>query len=91
MEKRFDKELSATIDNRFGENTKKASPSNVVEAALEEFGLKEEEFNSVISFAELLELLQIASPSTSSHAALVGFAAGLIIGKVLSERKGGGK
>lgn len=91
MEKEFDKELSQKIDNRFGVNALKVSPDSVVRVSLEEFDLTEEERNSVLSFAELLSLLQTISPSTPSHAALVGMGAGLLIGKVLSERKEGGR
>lgn len=91
MAKGYDQELSVEIDNLFGENAKKVSPSSVVETALQEFDLTEEEFNSVVSFSELLQLLQEVSPSPAPHAAAVGMGAGLLIGKVLSERKGGGK
>lgn len=88
MEKRYDRELSVEIDNLFGENLKTVSPRTVVEAALEEYDLTEEEFNSVMSFAELLKFLQEVSPAPAPHAAAVGMATGLLIGKVLSERKG---
>jgi len=92
MEQReFDRALTEKIDDLFGENAKRVTPDRVVHTALEEFDLTEEEINSVISFAELLSLFQMASPSSPSQAAMVGMGAGLLIGKVLSERKGGGE
>jgi len=92
MEQReFDCALTEKIDDLFWENAKRVAPDRVVQVALEEFDLTEGEINSVISFAELLSLFQMAIPSSPSHAALVGMGAGLLIGKVLSEQTGGGK
>lgn len=92
MEQReFDRALTEKIDDLFGENAKRVTSDQVVHTALEEFNLTEEEINSVISFAELLSLFQMASSSSPSHAAMVGMGAGLLIGKVLCEQTGGGK